>query len=413
MIDIKILRNNPGIIKEAVRKKQVDVDVDKVIALDEQRRELIQKSESLKAEQNKASRDGQAPKELEELKKLKNKIKILEDELKTVDGELKELMYRIPNIPADDVSEGKDESDNIVLREVGKKPEFDFEPKDHVELGEDLDIIDIERAAKVSGTRFGYLKGAGALMEFALVRFAMDILVKENFTPIIPPILIKKATMRGMGYLEHGGEDDMYGLDKDDMVLIGTSEQSIGPMHMNEIFNGEDLPKRYVGFSACLRREAGSYGKDTRGILRVHQFDKVEMFSFTKPEESDREHEYLLSLEEKFFQALKIPYRVIGICAGDLGAPAARKYDIEAWLPSQRTYREVTSTSTTTDFQARRLNIRYREKGEINFVHMLNGTAFAIGRTIIAILENYQTKKGTVIVPKVLRKWMGGIKEMS
>jgi len=301
MIDIRILRDNPEIVKEAVRKKQVKVDVEKIISLDEKRRGLIQELEPLRAEQNKSSKTAPEAEKLEGLKELKNKIKTSESELKKIEEEFEELIYLIPNIPAPDVPEGEGENDNVTLKEVGKKPEFDFEVKDHLELGETLDIIDMERAAKVSGTRFGYLKGAAVLMEFALVRFAMETLIKEGFVPIIPPVLIKKESMRKMGYLEHGGEDDMYVLEKDDLVLVGTSEQSIGPMHMNEVFEEKDLPKRYIGFSSCFRRESGSYGKDTRGIFRVHQFNKVEMFSFTKPEDSDKEHEYLLSLEEKLF----------------------------------------------------------------------------------------------------------------
>ncbi|MCR4264172.1 MAG: serine--tRNA ligase, partial [Candidatus Roizmanbacteria bacterium] len=298
---------------------------------------------------------------------------------------------------------------------------FEFKPKDHLELGELHDIIDVKRASKVSGARFYYLKGDGALLEWALLQLAIETLTKEGFTPIIPPVLIKKSSMKAMGYLEHGGEEDMFVLDKDGLILVGTSEQSIGPMHMNEVFDKKDLPRRYFGYSACFRREAGSYGKDTRGIIRVHQFNKVEMFSFTTPENGDAEHDYFLSLEEKFLQALEIPYQVIKMCSGDLGAPAARKYDLEAWIPTQEKYRELTSTSTTTDFQSRRLNIKYREPGvpgvigsgvipvpsSFRYVHMLNGTAFSMGRPIVAILENFQEKDGSVRIPKVLQKWMG------
>ncbi|MDP1710023.1 MAG: serine--tRNA ligase, partial [bacterium] len=240
----------------------------------------------------------------------------------------------------------------------------------------------------------------------ALINFAFETLAKEDFTPVIPPVFIKTDSMRKMGYMEHGGDEQMYVFDKDDMVLVGTSEQSIGPMHMNEIID-VSKPVRYAGFSSCFRREAGSYGKDTRGILRVHQFDKVEMFSFTKPEDSEKEHEFLLNLEEKFLQELGIPYQVVKMCSGDLGVPAARKYDLEAWIPSENKYRELTSTSTCTDFQARRLNIKYRDGGKSGYVHTLNGTAFAMGRTIIAILENFQNEDGSVTIPKVLQKWMG------
>lgn len=402
MIDIKHIRENPEKVKKGVEAKQLDSKlVDKVLELDEKRRSLLSEIEILRAEKNKAAKEQDREKGGE----IKTKLQKIEPELKKIEKSFKEVVYQIPNPPADDVKVDKDESGNEVIRKWGEKKESST--KDYLELSENLDIIDIKRAAKVSGSRFGYLKGDAALLELALVQFAMEFLVKEGFTPIIPPSLIKKESMRGMGYLEHGGEEDMYVFEKDDLVLVGTSEQSIGPMHMNEVLEEKDLPKRYVSFSPCFRREAGSYGKDTKGILRVHQFDKVEMFSFTKPENSEKEHEYLLSLEEKLFQALEIPYQVVKMCSGDLGAPAAKKYDLEAWMPGQGKYREVTSTSNTTDFQARRLNIKYQDKGETRFVHTLNGTAFAIGRTIIAIIENYQQKDGSILIPEVLQKWVG------
>jgi len=401
MIDIKHIRENPEKVKKGVEAKQLDPKlVDKVLELDEKRRSLLSEIEGLRAEKNKAAKEQDREKGGE----IKVKLQKMEPELKKIEKSFKEAVYQIPNPPADDVKTGKDESKNEVVRKWGEKKESPA--KDYLELGENLDIIDIKRAAKVSGSRFGYLKGDAALLELALIQFAMEFLAKEGFTPIIPPSFIKKESMRGMGYLEHGGEEDMYVFEKDDLVLVGTSEQSIGPMHMNEVLGEKDLPKRYVSFSPCFRREAGSYGKDTKGILRVHQFDKVEMFSFTKAEDSEKEHEYLLSLEEKLFQALEIPYQVVKMCSGDLGAPAAKKYDLEAWMPGQGKYREVTSTSNTTDFQARRLNIKYQDKGETKFVHTLNGTAFAIGRTIIAIIENYQQKDGSIKIPEVLQKWV-------
>ena len=402
MIDINYIRENPEKIKKGIKAKQLDPKlVDMVLELDEKRRKLLGKIEELRAKRNKFAKE----KDIEKGKEIKTQLQKLEPKLAKIEKEYKEKLYQIPNPPADDVKTGKGESENEVIREWGEKREFPA--KDYLELGEDLDIIDIKRAAKVSGSRFGYLKGDAAFLELALVQFAMELLAKEGFTPIIPPSFIKKESMRGMGYLEHGGEEDMYVFEKNDLVLVGTSEQSIGPMHMNEVLEEKDLPKRYVSFSPCFRREAGSYGKDTKGILRVHQFDKVEMFSFTKPEDSEEEHEYLLSLEEKLFQALKIPYQVVKMCSGDLGAPAAKKYDLEAWMPGQGKYREVTSTSNTTDFQARRLNIKYQNKGETKFVHTLNGTAFAIGRTIIAIIENYQQEDGSILIPEVLQKWVG------
>ena len=404
MLDIQFIRDNPEKVKKGVSAKQLDPKlVDEVLSLDKKRRELLVEIEELRAKRNQAAK----AKKVEEGKKIKLQLQKLEPDLKEVESKFKEALYQIPNIVAPDVPEGKDESENKVLRKWGEPKKFDFKPKDHLELGESLEIIDVKRAAKVSGTRFGYLKGEATLLEIALINLALEVLIKEEFIPVTPPALIKKQAMRGMGYMEHGGEEDMYVLEKDGVVLIGTSEQSIGPMHMNEVFKAKDLPKRYVAFSSCFRREAGSYGKDTRGILRVHQFNKVEMFSFTKPEDSDKEHKYLLSLQEKLFQALDIPYQIVEMCSGDLGAPAARKYDLEAWMPGQGKYREITSTSNTTDFQARRLNIKYQDKGKTKFVHTLNGTAFAIGRTIIAILENCQQKDGSIVIPKVLQKWVG------
>ena len=403
MLDINFIRENKEKVKKGVAAKQLDPKmVDEVLELDERRRKLIVEAEELRAKRNKAAGE----KDIEEGRKIKEELKKIEPELAKAQEEFKKAINGIPNLPADDVKEGKDESQNEILRKEGKIKEFDFEPKDHLVLGEALDIIDVERAAKVSGTRFGYLKGDAALLEFALIQLAMETLLKEGFIPVIPPVLIKKEMMGAMGYLEHGGEDDMYVFDKDGLVLVGTSEQAIGPMHAGEVLDGKKLPLRYVGFSSCFRRESGSYGKDTRGIIRVHQFDKVEMFSFTKAEDSDKEHEYLLSLEEKLFKALEIPYRVVKMCSGDLGAPAARKYDLEAWMPGQDTYREVTSTSSCTDFQARRLNIKYKDGDKTGYVHTLNGTAFAIGRAIVAILENYQQEDGSFTAPEVLRKWM-------
>jgi len=404
MLDIQFIRDNPEKVKKGVSAKQLDSKlVDEILSLDKKRRELLVEIEELRAKRNQAAK----AKKVEEGKKIKLQLQKLEPELKEAETKFKKALYQIPNLPADDVPVGKDESENEVIKKWGTPKEFAFKPKDHLELGELLDIIDVKRAAKVSGTRFGYLKGDATLLEFALINLALEVLIKEEFIPVTPPALIKKQAMRGMGYMEHGGEKDMYVLEKDGIVLVGTSEQSIGPMHMSEVFKAKDLPKRYVAFSSCFRREAGSYGKDTRGVLRVHQFDKLEMFLFAKPEDSDKEHEFLLSLQEKLFQALDIPYRVVEMCSGDLGAPAARKYDLEAWMPGQGKYREVTSTSNTTDFQARRLNIKYQDKGKTKFVHTLNGTAFAIGRTIIAILENCQQKDGSILIPKVLQKWVG------
>lgn len=411
MIDLNLLRKDPEFFRKVCISKQVTPDtVDAVLKFDEERRKLIQEIEKLRQERNEISEKLKGSRDeglIEKSKEIKKHLQDIEPQLKKAEENLDEMVRRIPNPPRPDVKTGKDESENEVLRKFKEPTKFDFTPRDHVELGEALDIIDIKRATKVSGARFYYLKGDGALLEWALHQFAKDTLVKEGFIPVVPPVLIKRESMAGMGYLEHGGEEDMFTLDKDGLILVGTSEQSIGAMHMGETFDIKQLPIRYMGFSTCFRREAGSYGKDTKGILRVHQFDKVEMFSITTPEKSDEEHEYLLSLEEKLFQALEIPYQLIKMCSGDLGAPAARKYDIEAWIPSQDKYREVTSTSTTTDFQARGLNIKYKSEGKTEYVHMLNGTAFSMTRPIIAIMENYQQKDGSIRIPKVLQKYMG------
>lgn len=415
MIDIKFIRENPEKVKEGAKNKNVDIDVDAILELDEKRRALIGESQALKEQQNRESEmiarekdDSVRSAKIEELRGLKERCKGLEADLGKTAADLEEKLRMIPNLPKPDVKVGKDDPENYTIREEGGKTEFGFEPKDYITLGEELDIIDTERAAKVSGARFGYLKGGAALLEFALVNYAFTTLTAEGFVPVVPPVLVNERSMAAMGYLDRGGEE-IYKTESDDMYLVGTSEQSVGPMHMDEIFREDELPRRYVAFSTCFRREAGSYGKDVRGILRVHQFDKCEMFSFTLPEESDREHEYLLELEERLMKALGLPYRVVGIVSGDLGDPAARKYDIEAWIPSQGEYRETHSTSTCTDWQARRLNIRIKRKsGEMQFAHMLNGTAFAIQRMIIAIIENFQQEDGTVAVPPVLVPYMGG-----
>ncbi len=410
MLDIKFIRQNPEKVKEGCRKKGVEVDIEILLQIDKEKRELLKNIEKIRAEKNRAGREISRMKEKKELilrlRRLDQEEENLNKKLKELEKNFEELMLKIPNLPFDEVPVGKDEKDNVVLREVGERPKFDFPPKSYLEIAKSLDLIDIERSAKTSGTKFAFLKREAVFLEFALLQFTFETLTKEGFIPIIPPVLIREKPFRGMGYLERG-KNEVYFLEKDGLYLIGTAEQIIGPMHMGEIFQEKELPKRYLGFSSCFRREAGSYGKETKGIFRVHQFDKIEMFSFCKPEESKKEHLFFLSLEEKLMQLLKIPYRVVQICTGDLGDPAAAKYDIEAWFPSENRYRETHSTSNCTDFQARRLNIRYREKsGKLSFVHTINGTAFAIGRTLIAIIENYQQKEGFIKVPEVLQKYL-------
>jgi seryl-tRNA synthetase len=403
MVDIKIIRENPEAIQKAAEAKGVKIDVKKLLDIDTKYRELSQSVQILRAERNVVAKE----KNIERGKAIKQELSGKEDELKSLEESLNNLLMTIPNPAKPDVKVGKDDTENDVIRKFKEPTKFTFKPKDHLELGEVLDIIDVERASKVSGARFYYLKNEGVLLELALLHFALETLTKEGFTPVFPPVLIKKETMHKLGYMENGGEEDMFHIEKDGLILVGTAEHAIASMHMDETLNANTLPKRYVGFSPSFRREAGSYGKDTRGILRVHQFDKAEMVSFVKKGEDDKEHEYLLSLEEKFFQTLDIPYQVIKMCTGDLGFPAARKYDIEAWMPFQDKYREVTSVSTIGDFQSRRLNTRYREKDSTEYTSILNGTAFAMGRTMIAILENYQQEDGSVVIPEVLRKYTG------
>jgi len=414
MLDIKLIRNNPNLIKDACEKKGFNVDIDLLLETDKKRREILQALEDMLAQKNKASKEirraGPEDKNkiILKMRELDENSDRLNQDSQRLGKEFNDLMLKIPNIPFEDVPIGQDERDNISIRKVGKKPKFDFQFKDYMELSENLDLIDVKRAAKVSGSRFGYLKKEAALLEFALIKFASDVLTKKGFIPVVPPVMIKPEMALGMGYLEQTGDDEAYFFPKDNLYLVGTSEQSIGAMHANEIFDIKDLPRRYFAFSTCFRRESGSYGKDTKGILRVHQFDKLEMFVFSKPEDSKKEHKLLLSVEEELMKALKIPYQVLRICTGDLGRPAAAKYDIESWVPSENRYRETHSTSNCTDFQARRLNIRYKnEEAKLDFVHTLNGTAFAIGRTIIAIIENYQQKEGSIKVPDVLQKYVG------
>ena len=409
MLDINFIRQNPDKVKEACENKQVKVDVDKLLELDKKKRGLMTEIETLRAEQNKISREGKENNVLiTQAKEIKEKIKELEPELKNTEEEIYNLMLRVPNIPFDDVPVGKDDSENIVLRKVGKITEFKFLPKDYLEIGEKLNIIDVERSAKVSGARFCYLKGKLVLMEFAIVKLVFDLLIKKGFNPVMPPVMLKEEMARGTGYFEASDKEQAYFLPQDNMFFVGTSEQSLVAMHAREVFEEKDLPKRYIGFSTCFRREAGSYGKDTKGILRVHQFDKLEMVVFCKPDDSIKEHKLLLSLQEELMKALKLPYQVISICSGDMGRPAAAQYDIETWIPSEKKYRETHSSSNCTDYQARNLDIRYKDKtGKLNFVHTLNGTAFAIGRILITIIENYQQKDGSIKVPVVLQKYMG------
>lgn len=413
MIDIKLLRDNPQVIESASLAKGISINASHILELDQAYRDLLIDVQNLREQRNKVAKAASTPdkeareKAIAEGSQLKSELDKKESALTALKEELDTELSKIPNPIKPDVKVGKDESENEVIRTYKEPRTFSFTPKDHLTLGEHLGIIDVKQAAIVSGARFNYLLGDGALLEAALRQFAFETLLKEGFIPVTPPVLIKKEVMEGLGYTAMGEAENIFELDKDGLYLVGTSEQSVVPLHMNDVLRKEDLPRRYVSFSSCFRREAGSYGKDTKGIFRVHQFNKVEMVSFVAEGEDDKEHEYMLGIEEKFFQELDIPYQVIAICSGDLGFNAARKYDINAWIPSQEKYREVTSTSTVTDFQSRRLNMRYQDGDQRKYLQVLNGTAFSMNRPIIAILENYQQEDGTIVVPEVLRKYMG------
>lgn len=414
MIDIKFVREQPEKVREGARKKGVGVDVDKILALDNERKKFLSEFETLRVAQKKESeslRNLQGEERVRKQGSLKNLSETLrghEQSVKEVEENLNQLLREIPNLPHESVPEGKDETGNVPIDHwPDALTKFPFMPKDHIELGEALGLIDVKRAGKVSGTRFYYLLNEAVLLEFALVQWVMQLLVKEGFQPVIPPVLAREEIFYDMGYLPHS-DVESYKTVLDELRLAATSEHTIGPFFKDEILDEKMLPQRFAGFSTCFRREAGSYGKDTKGILRVHQFDKVEMFSFVKPEDSWDEHEKILSIEKRIMQELKIPYKVMLMCSGDLGMPAAKKYDIEAWMPGQNAYRETHSCSNCTDFQSRRLNMRYRTKEDkkIHFMHTLNGTACAVGRMLIAIFENYQQEDGSIVVPDALRSYM-------
>ena len=412
MIDIKVLRESPDLVRASQSARGEDVTlVDRVIAADEIRRSAIVEFEALKAEQNALSKSvGSAKGDekaglLEKAKALSDAVKAAEGKKNTTEAEYKNIAMSLSNI-VDKAAPVGGEADFKVLEEVGRPREFNFTPKDHVELGKILGAIDVERAAKVSGARFYYLTGVGALLELALVNYAITSASKAGFIPVIPPVLVKPAAMEGTGFLGQAAEN-VFHLKDEDFYLVGTSEVALAALHMDEILDSKSLPIRYAGYSPCFRKEAGSYGKDTRGIIRVHQFDKVEMFSYCAMQDAEAEHQRLLSWEKDFLNAMEIPYRVIDVATGDLGSSANRKFDCEAWIPTQNAYREVTSTSNCSDFQARRLNIRIKTESATTPVATLNGTLVAIPRMIVAILENHQQSDGSVIIPKALQGLLG------
>ncbi len=415
MIDIKFLRENPDVVRASQKGRGENVDlVDQIIAADERKRAALTEFETLRQEQNVLSKSVGAAKGDEKVallanaKELADKVKAADSKRAELEEEVKNLLLQLSNLLDPEAPLGGEE-DFVTIEHVGTPRDFakdGFEPRDHVELGKLLGAIDTERGAKVAGSRSYYLTGVGALLEFALVNYAIQSALKNGFSPVIPPVLVNPAAMEGTGFLGQAAEN-VYRIEKDDVYLVGTSEVPLAAMHMDEILPSEKLPLRYAGYSSCFRREAGTYGKDTRGIIRVHQFDKVEMFSFCKPEDAKAEHKRLLQWEKDFLISMEIPFRVIDVASGDLGSSAVRKFDIEAWIPTQGAYREVTSTSNCTEFQARRLNIRYKDAEGTRAIATLNGTLVAIPRMIVAILENHQNADGTVNVPAALQPFLG------
>jgi seryl-tRNA synthetase len=414
MLDLKLIRSDPGRVKAALARRGAAEPLDELLALDVRRRELLPEIETAQAERKTLSkRVGQAKQQGEDTEALMSTLALLKvgidknkEYLEQVDAALGEIVAALPNLPDPDAPDGMTEEDAVLVREVGERPEFDFEPRDHLEIGTELDLIDMEAGARLSGSRFAYLKGDLVLLELALVRFAIELVRGEGHEPVVPPVLVREEALEGTGFLP-GDRDQIYEIPKDELFLTGTSEVALAGLHADQILTAAELPLRYCAFSTCFRREAGAAGRDTRGIFRVHQFDKVEMFSFVEPSSSAAEHERLLAIEERILGELEIPYRVVNVAVGDLGAPAAKKYDCEAWIPSQERYRELTSCSNTTDYQARRLKCRYRpaDTEAPEAVHTLNGTAVAVGRTMIALIENRQERDGGFTLPKTLHRF--------
>ncbi len=424
MIDIKFIRENPSLVQKKAKEKNIDLNIDHILHLDGAYRALSTEVQTLQSERNKYAKE----RNIEKGKEIKGLLDKKEHDLTSLKEELDTALMKVPNMHDDSVPVGKDESENVVIRKWGEPKQFDFPVKDHIALGELVQGIDVAKASEISGARFNYLKGDIALLEFALVQFAFEVLRDEKvlkelaekiepgysikpFIPVIPPVMIRPEVylkMARIDSLDPEKEEEKYYFPKDNLYLVGSAEHTLGPLHMDETLSEKDLPIRYVGFSTAFRREAGSYGKDTKGILRVHQFDKVEMESFTTSQDSRKEQDFIVSLQEYFMQSLELPYQVVSICTGDMGAPDARQFDIETWMPSQNKYRETHTSDLMTDYQSRRLKTKVKRKdGTSEFVHMNDATAFAMGRIIIAIIENYQQKDGSILVPKVLQKYLG------
>ncbi len=422
MLDIRYLRENFDAAAKALANRSGAIDLSAFSGLDQQRRELLSEAEALKAEKNKVSAligktkdKSQVQDEIVRMKEVSSRIKELDDQLRSVEEQLNELLMGIPNIPHEETPIGQSEEDNVEIRCWGEKPTFSFAAKAHWDIGEDLGILDFERAGKLSGARFALYFGAGARLERALINFMLDLHTGEHgYTETLPPFLVNRASMTGTGQLPKF-ESDLFHTEEVDLFLIPTAEVPVTNIHRDEILQEKDLPLAYTAYTPCFRKEAGSHGRDTRGLIRQHQFNKVELVKFTRPEESDAELEKLLNNAEKVLQLLKLPYRVVDLCTGDIGFSAARTFDIEVWLPGQDCYREISSCSNFRDFQARRAAIRFKREGgkKAELVHTLNGSGLAVGRTLLAVLENYQQEDGSVVVPEVLRPYMGGLEKIT
>ena len=421
MLDIKLIRNEPDMVRAALGRRgpHAVAALDTLLELDVKRRGFLMAVEEKRSLRNAVSEEialakrnkEDASAKIEAMRAVGDEIKELETRLKEVEAELEAELLQVPNLPEDSAPAGGEE-DSVVTHTWGAPRQFPFPPKDHLDLAGAFDMIDMERGARTSGSRFAYLKGDLVFLQFALVQYALQKLAGKGFRPVIVPVLVRDEAMYGTGFFPTDMQQ-VYHIEADDLNLVGTSEVPLAALHMDEILDESDLPVRYVGYSSCFRREAGAAGKDTRGIFRVHQFDKVEMFSFCSPDKSAEEHDFMRSVEEEVLQELGLPYHAVNIAAGDLGAPAAKKYDLEAWLPTQERYREVTSCSNCTDYQARRLKVRAKgEKGGPYLLHTLNGTVVALGRTMIAIMENYQNEDGTIAVPAVLKPYLPAGKEV-
>lgn len=421
MLDAKMIRDNPAIVKDMLAKRHVVYPFDELIDIDRKRRSLITEAQELKHKRNvvaeqialKKKRNEDASDVVSEMKSVADRINALDSEITYAENRYQELLLMLPNLVHDSVPEGKDENDNVEVRRWGEPRKFTFKVRDHIELGISHDLIDLDRAAKIAGARFYFLKGGLVKMNHALVQFAFDFAMKKNYTLVQPPYMINRKAMEGAVMVSDFG-DVIYKIEDDDLYMIGTSEHAMVAMHMDEVFDVKQLPVRYAGMSSCFRKEVGAHGRDTKGIFRVHQFEKIEQFVFARSEDSWKEHESMIQYAEEFYRLLGIPHRIMLLCTADLGKISAKTYDLEAWMPGQNAYREVVSCSNCLEYQARRLGIKYREKPneESKFVHTLNSTLVATERTLVAIMENYQTERGPIMVPDALLPYMDGIQEI-